>query len=55
MIVKVCGVPAQPLALGVTVIVAVTGVVPVLIAAKDGIFTVPVAARPIDGVEFVQL
>ena len=47
MIVKVCGVPGQPLPVGVTVIVAVIGVVPVLVAVKLAIFPVPFAAKPI--------
>ena len=44
------GVPTHPFAVGVTVIVAMTGVVPALVAVKDGIFPVPLAASPIDGV-----
>ena len=47
--VKVVGVPAQPLAVGVTVIVATTGVVPVLVAVKDAILPVPLAPSPIVG------
>ena len=35
--------------------VAVTGAVPLLTAAKDAILPVPLATRPIDGVSFVQL
>jgi hypothetical protein len=49
VIVKVIGVPLQPLAEGVTVIVATTGVEPVLVAVNDGILPVPVAGRPMDG------
>ena len=45
--VKVCGVPAHPSNDGVTVTVAVTGEVPVLVAVKEGIFPVPVAPSPI--------
>ncbi len=52
--VKVIGVPVHPLALGVTVIVATTGVVPVLVATNDGISPEPLAARPIEGSLFVQ-
>ena len=58
VIVKVCGVPGQlavPLVkVGVTVIVAVTGDVPPLVAVNDPMFPVPVAARPIDVVLLVQ-
>lgn len=57
VIVKVCGVPTQvgdePI-LGVTVIVVVTGDVPVLVAAKAPILPVPLAAKPILGVLLVQ-
>ena len=35
--------------------VAITGVVPVLIVAKEAMFPVPLAASPIDVVLFVQL
>ena len=44
------GVPTHPFAVGVTVIVATTGAVPPFVAVKDGIFPVPLTARPIDGV-----
>lgn len=40
---------------GVTVMVAVTGVLPELTAVKEPILPVPLAASPIDGVLFVQL
>jgi len=40
---------------GVTVIVAITGLVPVLIAVKAGMFPVPEAAKPIEVKSFVQL
>ena len=40
---------------GVTVTVAVTGVVPLFTAANGAIFPVPFAGRPIDGVLLVQL
>ena len=40
---------------GVTVTVATTGAVPVLIALKLAILPTPLAARPMDGVLFVQL
>lgn len=55
LIVKLYGVPEQPLAVGVTVMFAITWVEPVLLAVKAGIFPVPLAARPIDGSLFVQL
>ena len=55
VIVKLLGVPAHPLAVGVTVIVATTGAVPTLVAVNDAIFPVPAAASPIDGWVFVQL
>jgi hypothetical protein len=41
--------------LGVTVMVAVTGTVVKLVAVKDGILPVPLAASPMDVVLFVQL
>ena len=40
---------------GVTVIVAVTGAVPVLVAVNDGIFPAPLAANPMDGALLTQL
>ena len=40
---------------GVTVTVAVTGVVPVFTPVKEGILPVPLAARPMDVLLFVQL
>ena len=40
---------------GVTVMVAVTGAVPVLLAVNDGIFPAALAANPMDGVLFTQL
>jgi hypothetical protein len=40
---------------GVTVMVAVTGAGVALVAVKDAIFPDPLAARPMDGVLFVQL
>jgi hypothetical protein len=50
-----CDMPGQPDADGVTVMVAVTGVVPVFIAVKAGISPLPFAAKPIDVLLFVQL
>jgi hypothetical protein len=35
-------------------IVAVIGAEPVLVAVKDGMFPVPIAANPIAGLELVQ-
>jgi len=55
VMVNVCGVPGQPAADGVTVIVAVTGALLVLIAVNAGIFPLPEAAKPIDVLLFVQL
>lgn len=49
------GCPGQLVAEAVTVIVAVMGALPVLIAVNDGIFPLPLAAKPIDGALFVQL
>ena len=53
------GVPTQltPLLVnvGVTVMVAVTGVKPALVATNVGIFPEPLAAMPIDGVLLTQL
>ena len=54
MIVKLLAVPEHPFALGVTVIVAVIGVVPALTPAKDDMLPVPLAANPMDGVLFTQ-
>ena len=58
VIVKVIGAPVQltpPLVnVGVTVIVAVTGKKPVLIATNGAILPVPVAARPMLGVLLVH-
>ena len=59
VMVNVIGVPTQltaPLVkVGVTVIVATIGVVVALVAIKVGIFPVPLAAIPIDGVLLTQL
>jgi hypothetical protein len=60
VIVKVIGVPVHTAptlgeVTGVTVIVAVTGVVPEFCAVNDGILPLPLAARPMEGVLFVQL
>ena len=57
--VNVCGWPEQvtpPLKYcGVTVIVAKTGIVPLLTAGKDAIFPAPLTANPIEVVLLVQL
>ena len=55
VIVKDCGVPEQPLAVGVTVIVAVTAELVALVAVNATIFPEPLAAKPILVVLFVQL
>ena len=47
VIVNVEAVPEQPLIEGVTVIVAITAVVPVLVAVKSGISPIPLAPNPI--------
>ena len=52
--IKVVGVPKQSFAFGVTIIVDITGVIPVFIVVKLGILPLPVAAKPIEGVSFVQ-
>ena len=44
----------QPLADGVTVIFATDGLLPVFVAVKDAILPVPVAARPMAAILFVQ-
>ena len=54
VMVKLDGVPAQPLTVGVTVIVAVMGAVVVLVAVKLGILPVSLAAKPIVTSEFVH-
>ena len=43
------------MAVGVTVIVAVIGEVPVLVAVKEGTFPVPLAAKPIVVLLLVQV
>ena len=47
MIVNVFGVPTQPLAVGVTVIVEVTGAVPVLVPVNAPMLPLPLPAKPI--------
>ena len=48
------GGPIHPFAVGVTVMVAVTVAVVLLVAVKDGISPVPLAASPIDGVSLTH-
>jgi hypothetical protein len=55
VIVNVLGVPVQVRRVGVTVMVAVTGMIPVLTGKKERIFPVPLAGIPIEGLLFVQL
>ena len=55
VIVNEAGVPLHPLAVGVTVMVAVTGDAPGLLAVNDAMLPVPLAARPMEGVLLVQL
>ena len=55
VIVKLCAAPGQPFALGVTVIVAATGALVILIAANEEILPLPFLAKPIEGLLFVQV
>ena len=55
VMVNVVGVPAQPEAVGVTVIVAVTALAVAFVAMNAAILPVPFAARPILVVLFVQV
>lgn len=55
VIVKEIGFPEQLLAVGVTVIVATTGVAPEFTVENAEIFPVPLAPKPIEVVELVQL
>lgn len=55
VIVKVMAGPVQPLAVGVTVMVATTGTPVTFVAVKLAILPVPAAARPILGALLVQL
>ena len=52
---KVVAVPEHPLAVGVTVMVAVTGALVLLVAKNALISPVPVAANPIEVVLLVQV
>ena len=55
VIVAVCTAPLHPFAIGITAIVAMTGVLPVLVPVNVLMLVVPLAANPIDGALFVQL
>ena len=55
VIVKLLAVPVQPLAEGVTVMVAVTGAVLLFTAVKSAMLPVPLPVRPIDVSLLVQL
>lgn len=52
---NVLSTPRQLLAVGVTVMVAVTGEVPVLLAVKGTMESLPLAASPIEGSLFVHV
>jgi len=52
--VKVCVVPEHPLAVGVALIVAVMGLEPVFFAVNEGIFPVPLVAKPMAVLELVH-
>ena len=54
VMVKVIGVPIQPLAVGVTVIVATIGLVVALVAVNGGTFPVPLAPNPMEASLFVH-
>jgi hypothetical protein len=53
--VKLEVVPTHVFAVGVTIILAVTGAVVELVAVNEPIEPEPLAARPMDGVLFVQV
>ena len=54
VMVKVVGVPIQPLMVAVTVIIAVTGLLPEFVVIYDSIFPIPLVPKP-TLVELVQL
>jgi hypothetical protein len=54
-ILKECGVPGHPFAVGVMVMVAVMGTFPLFMAVKPGIFPVPDAPSPMAGLLFTQV
>ena len=55
VMVKVDGTPGQPVDVGVTVIVPVIAVFPVLVAVNEAISPVPLAAKPMAALVFIQL
>ena len=55
VMVKETGEPGQPFIVGVTVMVPVVGALVVLVAVKEAIFPLPLAAKPIVVLLFVQL
>jgi hypothetical protein len=55
VIVKIIGVPLHPFATGVTVIVDTMFVVPVFVTVNEPILPVPLAAKPIAVLSFVQV
>ena len=55
VIVNDFGIPVQPFANGVTVIVEKMGELPVLVAVNEGILPVPEACNPIFVFEFIQV
>jgi len=54
VIVNVFDDPIQPLAFGVTVIMAIIGVKPLFTVVNEAIFPLPLPAKPIVGLSFVQ-
>jgi hypothetical protein len=55
VIVKFEAAPVQPLADGVTIITAVSGVLPPLVAVKEAMLPLPVAGRPMEAMSLAQL
>jgi hypothetical protein len=56
VMVNVIGAPVQPFApVGVTVMVAAVALVNVLDVTNDGIFPLPLAAKPMDGLLFTHV
>ena len=53
--VNINAVPVQPFAEGITAIVATMGVVPVLVAVKDGMVVPLPLANPIAGMLFIHV
>ena len=54
VMVKVWVAPGHPLAVGVTLMVAVIGLEPVFFGVNAGILPLPLVAKPIVGLELVQ-